>query len=44
VGYGLEGILRIFRLEFAAAFREGQYIENGFRIGVATSITVNFND
>jgi len=44
VGYGLEGILRVFRLEFAAAFREGKYIENGFRVGIATSVTINFND
>ncbi|MEY4930370.1 MAG: hypothetical protein RI909_1094 [Bacteroidota bacterium] len=44
VGYGLEGILRIFRLEVAAAFRDGKYIENGFRVGIATSVTINFND
>jgi hypothetical protein len=44
IGYGLEGILRVFRLEFAAGFRDGQYLENGFRIGLATSVTVNFND
>jgi hypothetical protein len=44
VGYGIEGILRIFRLEAAAAFRDGRYIDYGFRIGVATSISVNFND
>lgn len=44
VGYGLEGILRIFRLEVAAAFRDGKYVENGFRVGIATSVTINFND
>ncbi len=44
VGYGLEGILRIFRLEFAAAFRDGRYVENGLRVGIATSVTINFND
>jgi hypothetical protein len=44
VGYGLEGILRIFRLELAAAFRDGKYFENGFRVGIATSVTINFND
>ena len=37
-------ILRIFRLEFAAAFRDGKYVENGFRVGIATSVTINFND
>jgi hypothetical protein len=44
VGYGIEGILRIFRLEVAAAFRDGQYQANGFRVGIATSVTINFND
>lgn len=44
VGYGIEGILRIFRLEAAAAFRDGQYMQNGFRVGIATSVTINFND
>ena len=44
VGYGIDGILRIFRLEVAAAFQNGQYLNYGFRVGVATSITVNFND
>lgn len=44
VGYGIDGILRIFRLEAAAAFRDGQYLNYGFRVGIATSITINFND
>lgn len=44
VGYGLDGILRIFRLEAAAAFGDGKYLNYGFRIGIASSITVNFND
>lgn len=44
VGYGIDGILRIFRLEAAAAFQNGQYLNYGFRVGVATSITINFND
>ncbi len=44
VGYGLDGILRIFRLEFAAAFRNGNYTDSGFRIGIASTIGVNFND
>ena len=44
LGYGLEGILRVFRLEFAAAFRDGKYVENGFRAGIATSVIINFND
>lgn len=44
VGYGIDGIFRIFRLEAAAAFQDGQYLNYGFRVGIATSITVNFND
>jgi hypothetical protein len=44
VGYGIDGILRIFRLEAIAGFRDGQYIDYGFRIGIATSISVSFND
>ncbi len=44
IGYGLEGILRVFRLEAAVGFRDGQYLNTGFRIGIATSVGVNFND
>lgn len=44
VGYGLEGILRIFRLEAAVGFQNGQYLNTGFRIGIATSVGVNFSD
>jgi hypothetical protein len=44
VGYSIDGILRIFRLEAAAAFRDGKYQTYGFRIGIATSIAVNFSD
>lgn len=39
VGYSLDGILRIFRLEAAASFIHGNYQSNGFRIGIATNIT-----
>lgn len=46
LGYGLDGILRIFRLEGAVSFRNGDLsnFDYGFRIGISTSITVNFND
>lgn len=44
VGYSIDGILRMFRLEAAAAFREAKYIGYGFRFGVATNIAVNFSD
>ena len=44
VGYGIDGILRIFRLEGAVAFQDGKYLDYGFRLGIATSISVRFND
>ncbi len=44
VGYSIDGILRIFRLEAAAAFRDGKYVDYGLRIGIATNISVNFSD
>ncbi|MBT1701347.1 carboxypeptidase-like regulatory domain-containing protein [Fulvivirgaceae bacterium PWU4] len=44
LGYSIDGILRIFRLEAAASFRNGKYIDTGFRIGIATNIAVNFSD
>jgi hypothetical protein len=44
IGYSIDGILRIFRLEAAAAFRDGNYIGYGFRFGIATNIAVNFSD
>jgi hypothetical protein len=43
-GYSIDGILRIFRLEGAAAFRDGKYLDYGFRLGITTNIGVNFND
>jgi hypothetical protein len=44
VGYSIDGILRIFRLEAAAAFRDGKYVGYGLRIGIATSIGLNFSE
>ncbi|MGC1243189.1 MAG: DUF5686 family protein [Chryseosolibacter sp.] len=44
VGYTIDGILRFFRLEAAAAFRDGKYYGYGFRVGIATSISANFSD
>lgn len=44
VGYSIDGILRIFRLEGAVAFRDGKYLDYGFRIGIATNISVRFSD
>ncbi len=44
LGYGIEGILRLFRLEVAAGFRDSKYINYGVRIGIATSIGLDFGD
>lgn len=44
VGYGLDGILRIFRLEGAVSFRNGAYQDYGFRIGISSNLNVNFGD
>jgi len=46
VGYSIDGILRIFRLEGAMAFQDLKFRDAnfGFRLGIATSITANFND
>ncbi len=44
VGYSIDGILRVFRLEGIMAFRDGKYMDYGFRIGIATNIAINFSD
>jgi hypothetical protein len=44
LGYSIDGILRIFRLEGAVALQNGHYSDHGFRIGIATTISVNFSD
>lgn len=44
VGYSIDGILRFLRLEVAASFRDGQFLDYGFRIGIATSLGVEFSD
>jgi hypothetical protein len=44
LGYGLNGILRLFRLEFATSFQNGNYVGNGFRIGISTNLTMQFSD
>ncbi|MBL7848637.1 MAG: carboxypeptidase-like regulatory domain-containing protein [Cyclobacteriaceae bacterium] len=44
LGYGLDGILRIFRLEFAGSFQQGNYLASGFRIGIASNIGIAFDD
>lgn len=44
LGYSIDGILRFFRLEAAAAFREGKHTGYGFRVGIATNLAGNFSD
>jgi hypothetical protein len=44
VGYSIDGIFRIFRLEAATNFIDGKHQDYGFRIGIASNITVNFSD
>lgn len=44
LGYGLDGILRVFRLEFAASFQQGTFLASGFRIGIASNIGIAFDD
>lgn len=43
-GYGLDGILRLFRVEVAASFLNGARQDTGFRIGISSTIGAGFND
>ncbi|SHG94200.1 CarboxypepD_reg-like domain-containing protein [Chryseolinea serpens] len=44
VGYSIDGILRIFRLEAAAAFQDGKYLDYGIRIGITSNFMGSFSD
>jgi hypothetical protein len=44
VGYGINGILRLFRIEFAASFEDGSNVNQGFRIGISSNLSVRFSD
>ena len=44
VGYSIDGILRIFRLEGAASFQDGKYMNYGFRIGITSNFIGGFSD
>ncbi len=44
VGYSLDNLLRIFRLELGVAFENGKYLRSGPLFGIATFINVNFED
>ena len=43
VGYGLDNIFRVFRVEAIASFQDGQYQDFGARIGIATNLDDLFN-
>jgi hypothetical protein len=44
MGYSIDGILRIFRLEGAASFHDGKYLDFGVRLGISTNIAISFED
>lgn len=44
LGYSVDGILRIFRVEAAAAFENGKYVDWGVRVGIATNLSIRFSD
>lgn len=44
VGYSLDNLFRIFRVEFGAGFENGKYLRSGPRFGIATFIQVSGND
>ncbi|WP_224997211.1 DUF5686 and carboxypeptidase regulatory-like domain-containing protein [Cesiribacter sp. SM1] len=41
LGYSIDNILRIFRVEAAASFRNGDFVEVAPRIGIATIFKIN---
>ncbi len=43
VGYGIDNIARIFRLEFISSFQDAKYLDFGVRIGIATNLDNLFN-
>ena len=44
LGYSLDNLFRIFRVEMGAGFENGNYQRGGFRFGVASFINVSFAD
>lgn len=41
VGYSLDNLFRIFRVEFGAGFENGNYSRSGVRLGIASFISIN---
>ncbi|MHA7131140.1 DUF5686 family protein [Algoriphagus namhaensis] len=44
VGYSLDNLFRIFRVEFGAGFENGDYLRSGPRFGIATFIQISVED
>lgn len=44
LGYSLDNLFRIFRLEVGAGFENGNYLRSGVRFGIASFITISFDD
>lgn len=44
VGYSLDNLFRIFRLEMGAGFEDNKFLRGGVRFGVATFIQISTND
>ncbi|WP_192346976.1 DUF5686 and carboxypeptidase regulatory-like domain-containing protein [Algoriphagus sp. Y33] len=44
VGYSLDNLFRIFRVEIGAGFENADFLRGGVRFGVATFINVNFDN
>ncbi|UCS95673.1 DUF5686 and carboxypeptidase regulatory-like domain-containing protein [Echinicola marina] len=41
VGYSLDNLFRLFRVEFGLGFEDGDYQKNGLRLGIASFININ---
>src|SRR5690606_41920613 len=44
VGYSLDNLFRIFRVEMGAGFENTNFLRGGARFGIATFINVNFDN
>ncbi|RLD21622.1 MAG: hypothetical protein DRI69_03520, partial [Bacteroidetes bacterium] len=43
LGYGLNYIFRIFRIEYVASFQDFKYTGSGVRVGIAANLETLFN-
>ncbi|MBD8490236.1 carboxypeptidase-like regulatory domain-containing protein [Echinicola sp. CAU 1574] len=44
VGYSLDNLFRVFRVEMGAGFEGGEYLRGGVRLGIATFINISMDD